>query len=229
MAWENGVWLGRMTEEQMKAGGIWVIGDKPYDSSPDYPGKNNGEVLVKSWVANPDKYGGEGYEPKDRVREDRWEYVRVKTGRLECRIHGHELLAYPLSYPDEGVELPPDIKRSWHLPQHYGLATGITVCRKLDRAPFKAGAGHGYEYWPWEAAPTLQESHICNPANLRDWSVQYIEVFCGELLLLTAGPAPGQHDRHYLASGQHVFLRRGVLVAAFARLHHAHGVMIYPP
>lgn len=223
MPWENGEWFGRMTEEQKTAGGIWVIGDKPYDSSPDYPGKNNGDLLMKSWVANPVKYTD--YLVKDRLDTGHWEYVRVMTQRLDCKIHQNPVLTYPLMYPDEGVDMSPEVKRRWYMSNGMRVATGITLLRQLERAPFKAGAGPGYEYWLWDTDSTYFRLPFDGPLNLQEWDYRYIEVFSGRLAFFHFCKGAWK-DRVELKAGDHVFckpdLRKFVQLGEKAR-----GIVLY--
>ena len=156
-------WVGSMTDEYKKQGGIWVIGDNPYDSNPNYPGKNDGSLIVKSWVANKDKYSG-SYAPKSRMNQNLWEYVRVFTGSLDCTFYYEDEIRSTLQYPDDGIDIPPSIKRSWQLPENCNTATGITICRKIKKLlPIKNGWGTDYKYYSWDAGSNESLKRIFEP------------------------------------------------------------------
>src|SRR3989338_8514845 len=139
--------LVSMTNEQRTQGGIWVIGNNPYNLNPKYPGRNNGFLLVKSWVATPEKYGDGAYSPKDRLHENKWEYVRVLTGCLECNVHSEEgVKSFSLHHPDDGIEISPEVRRGWRLPKWCKKATGVTICRTLSHYPVRGGCGDTYDF-----------------------------------------------------------------------------------
>lgn len=221
----RGVVLGRMTDEHRKQGGIWVIGNSPYNQDPQYPGRNGGSLLVKSWVAHRDKYGSGLYPIKDRAGDSVWEYVRVFTGCLELHIYdGDKIRRFPLQYPDDGVEIPPEIKRSWELPEWCEEATGITICRTLQKYPVKGGYGTDYEFVSWdsESAVNLIRLSWC-PRNLNSWSVKYIEVFDGEL----AGVKSLGKQSLEIKAGSHIFLTPEIQIVSWHWPTFARGVVIH--
>lgn len=181
MAWDrNGVWLHTLTEEEKQQGGIWTIGNNPFDLSPDYPGRNDGSLLVKDWIANPDKYGGEGYAPKDRIHENRWEYVKANEV-LQCRVFKDgKTLIYNTHAHADGIDLPPEVRRSWHLPKGCSYASGITICREVIGRPLLPGSGPGYEFVPLIGNTELSQLDILNsPRNLQGWNYLYLQPFEG--------------------------------------------------
>ena len=194
----DGVWVGRMTNEQRKNGGIWVIGNTPYDSAEDYPGKNAGEFLVKSWVATPERYGSGQYPFKDRREESMWEYVRVFSGELICTLRspvaGEECL-YRLSSADEGTDIPPDFFRKWELPSGIDTATGITLIHQ----PALTDPAYIFSFWDG-----LEDDETLKPEST--W--QYIEVFSGQLLLQF------QEKQQSLQEGNHIFVPPGIPFSA---------------
>ena len=193
---KQAVWIGRMTEDQAKNGGIWTIGNSPYDPDPNYPGKNNGEFFVKSWVATPKKYGG-NYPPKDRTAEGLWEYVRVFTGILECQIHMDDgsIQNTPLLWPKDGVEIPPQAVRSWRLPKGY-IARGITICSP-KRLSERRMENRSHEYYAWDE---YSLDFILRYVLSRR-SLTYLEVFAGNLEVYP-------RSQHLIAftPGRHAFL-----------------------
>jgi hypothetical protein len=212
MPWQDGLWLGRMTDEQKAHGGLWTHGDKPFDPDPEYPGRNDGSLLVKLWTAYPEKYGGEGYQPKDRIHEDRWEYVRVLENCLICRVHlSTGIKNWPLTAVGDGIDLPPSIKRSWHLPPEYPYASGIAAIRRLRRSdqplpeedfPLKPGQGPGYELAMWDAGVN-PDVLVQGPYNLPHWRLLFIAVLDGMLDLLRTDKPGYARD-----PGNYVFIRR---------------------
>jgi hypothetical protein len=150
MPWQNGTWFGRLSPAHKAAGGAWLVGDQPTDSSPDYPGKNNGQLQIKLWFATPEKYESGKYSFKHRKGSNFWEYVRVGEGRLDCLTKltaASPACRHCLTASSEGVDIPPHFLRTWELPPRCSGAHGITVCRSLIRdAPIQSGQGDNYDF-----------------------------------------------------------------------------------
>lgn len=220
----NGVWIGTMSEEQKKQGGIWVMGNSPYNSDPNYPGRNDGSILVKSWIANPDKYGDSGYKPKDRIHENRWEYVRVFAGCLECVVgDGDEVISSPLEYPDEGVELRPETLRRWRLYSRHTYAAGIAICRTLSTHPHKAGWGPNYEYATWDSRSRVSAEVLAAPRNRQQkWKFRYVEVFEGTIEFTA------ESTSHIMRRGEHAFLPLDLALSFDINVgNHSKGIVMY--
>lgn len=193
-SWEkDGILIEMMTAEAYRAGGEWVIGDRLPDG---HPGKSDGSLLVKSWVALPEKYGADRYQWKHRADEHMREEVWVLDGRLDCLVmSGSGEQRTILEYPRRRlpVDLPPDAVRRWQLPAGYQEARGITVCRQETH--------HArYELQTWED----RSIGACGePFGFSDWHVRYVEVFQGRLRCQPHGGSPQAVD---VARGQRVFL-----------------------
>lgn len=185
---ESGLfWYDHMTREQKEGGGVWVIGNNPYDTNPNYPGKNDGQFLVKSWWATAAKYS-RNYEPKDRVKEGQWEYVRTLDGQLNCLLTNNGIrYNFALNYPNDGIDIPPDTKRAWQLLPQFHHAAGITILRTLYKPPEKIGCGLGYEFSVWDNL-TVWCHGMPWPLSGRNFRFnsarwQYLEVFQGSIYL----------------------------------------------
>lgn len=194
-SWEkDGTLIETMTEEGYRAGGEWVIGDRLPDG---HPGKTDGSLLVKSWVALPDKYSGDRYPWKHRADERMWEQVWVLDGRLDCLVvQGSGERRTVLEYPRRRLpaELPPDAIRRWRLPDGYQEARGIAVCHHKTRRA-------GFELQTW--ADDRSVAACGEPFGFSNWHVRYVEVFQGRLRCQPYGGSPPAFD---VARGQRVFL-----------------------
>lgn len=165
------MWLEEMTVEHDQAGGIWVAGDKPFSAEDGYPGRNGGQLCVKLWFADHARYGPGKYQPKNRQDEQKWEYVKVWHGQLG--LEAKDIGTFLLSPPGEGVDIPPEVVRSWYLPADHAEAWGITICRPLTQRPLQAGQGVGYELHQWDAG----EGFVYLPRQprlLANWRLQLI-------------------------------------------------------
>lgn len=205
MAWEDGAWFGSISEAEQKAGGAWVIGNKPHCSGPDFPGLVDMACypLVKIWFATPDRYGKGRYPLKDRLDIQRGEYVRVLTGRLDCLvcIAGRPFKTWRLEYPADGINLPPNWQRQWELPNDVSHATGITVCHH-ELTPW-GSVSDLYELLFWDTAAVSSLLALEGPVNMRTWRYQLIVPFHGGCFL---SPGLCSSNRPVL-SGEYVFLR----------------------
>lgn len=205
MPWENGAWFGAITAADQRAGGAWVIGNKPHCSDPDFPGcvGDADWPSVKIWFAGPDKYGGDRYSMRNRLDSYLGEYVRVMTGRLDCLVEdcwGSTLL-WRLEYPAEGIDLLPNIERRWQLPDDVAQATGITVChRELTRRP---SLGNQYEFAFWDVKAPSSLLVLDAPINLKGARYQFIAPFRGGCFLAAGICAPSRS----VPAGEYVFLK----------------------
>lgn len=214
MAWdESGLWVCRRTEGQWLQGGVWIVGDVPYCTDPDYPGKNDGSVLVKLWVAHGDKYGG-GYAPKERIAENRWEYVRVFGGCLVCEISdgsGNVVERRGLCCLDPGIDLPPHVLRSWRLPgdRSFETALGITICRRCEHFPLFAGEGRGYVVFVWDEEVFSLQPQRFSASECSPKAQTQLVVVLGGTLLYSSAQDPIQYA---LEEGDFTFLRSDAAV-----------------
>ena len=181
MAWNKGLYIAQLHEDEIKAGGCWFLGDQPYPLDPNYPGKNAGHIKAKLWYANPEKYQPGHYKLKNRSKTGEWEYVRVAIGELELVT---ENCTYSLRAMDEGVDIPPYIDHGWQLREKINFAAGITILRQLDAPALQPGQGNGYQISWWK-----QDSNNCplqfDPTFVPDWQWQ---------VLVSFGPAPIIHQ-----------------------------------
>lgn len=180
---DNGVWTGGLSEEEWNGGGAWLFGDRLLDG---HPGRN-ASFLYKSWVAMHHRYGGDGHPRAVRTRERQWEFVQVFTGKLDFVARGKREYRFPLMFP-ESVDLAPAIRGFWQLPIDQRVATGVTVCRCLPRAPaglryaLRQSWGERYEFRAWEVVdPATGEEYLKAPRALAAWTLQFIEVFSGTI------------------------------------------------
>lgn len=198
---KDGYFIERMTEEEAQTGGVWVIGDQRPDR---HPGKTDGRIIVKSWTTPLSKYGGDGYAPKTRIHENRWEYVEVLTGCFSCLVREREDapdVPYFLSYR-KSVDLAPAVFRRWSRPAEWPEAKGITICRPYvpTLGHVQGGLGDGYEYDSWDFWDHDKTRILDRPRRLSKWRVTYIELFAGSFLC-TVGNACFS-----VCSGYRVFL-----------------------
>lgn len=206
---ENGVVIETMTEEECQAGGVWVVGNRRPDG---HPGKTDGSLCVKSWIALPDKYGPGRYTPKDRFDEGLWETVWVLDGQLACTVDkAGRRRRVVLGHPGPlWIELEPDALRSWELPDGCVSARGITLCTRGVRWP-------PVEVRPWIARPP--EVYFTTPLEQLLWHARYAEVFQGRIHCTPLfGPTEeftdvhGRHQERFttppltLSPGQRMFL-----------------------
>lgn len=206
--WDDfGVWQHKLTPEEVEQGGVWTIGNKVYNPSSDYPGKNNGEFLVKSWVANEKRYEKGLYPLKDHTKDNLWEFVDVLGPHiLSCEYHLADGMIYhsrPRG-PHRAIDIPPTEIRSWYLPSN--PTSGITIQRKLSEKPLFDGWSPRYQYGSWMAggwnnglAIGLATSRATNPSLL------YHDVQMGTLRF-DRSRTGGETCSYCLEAGTHAFL-----------------------
>lgn len=199
MPWEDGGYFGAISEMEQKAGGAWILGDKPHCPDPDFPGLGaiGTRPLVKIWFADPSRYGPGKYSMKNRLDTGLHEYVRVVTGRLDCIVRyaqPHEFV-HRLTFGDDGIDLPPSVERKWELPVGASLASGVTICRPNGR--YQAGDGHGYELRFWDTERQPDSEPLNGPVNLLSWRYELIVPLQGGCFLLSGVRNPGCHILEY--------------------------------
>lgn len=212
MPWENGAWFGSISEAEQKAGGAWVMGDRPHCDEPAFPGLTDGiyKPSVKIWYANLDRYALGRYSPKNRMDAARDEYVRVLQGRLDCRLSqfsGDLIGTWRLEYPAEGLCIPPEWWREWWLADGVVDAGGITVL--FCEHDLVHGVGQSVcqcELHCWDTASVTSLLTLEAPVNQKEWGYQLIVPFVGSCFLSLGSCSPNRP----VLSGEYVFLRRRV-------------------
>lgn len=175
-----------MTEEERRAGGVWVFGDR----LPEWhPGHTDGSLVAKSWWSYPvEKYSPGGYPFKDRKDTGHWEYVSVIRGGLVSVVRDGQdremrfLLGWQ-GRPRE-VDLPPSVLRRWELPAQglpgeelHRVASGFALFRPLKAVPYTPGFGDTYEFAWWEDGV---DDVPWPPGNTRPARILYLECFRGQ-------------------------------------------------
>lgn len=189
---EHGVLVEHMGAAR-KQGGVWVIGNCLSDG---HPGKTDGSLLMKSWVALPEKYGGNRYPSKSRADDQYWETVWVLAGRLDCLVQdGGEERCHVLEYPRRPlIEIRPEAVRSWKLPEGLAEAAGVTVLRKES-------VHVSFEVQLWTGQDL---GAIVTPFGLSRFRLRYVEVFSGVMAVeIHEGTST---RRLILRVGDHIFL-----------------------
>lgn len=179
----NGVWEALITDEDMDSPpyGPWPIGDKVPVGEPGH----HENLMVKRWYGHPDKYRHPGHQVPAGAHNDRWEYVLVTSGCLQCIVDGQ---SHSLTYPND-IRLPPTVERTWILPVRYEWASGITVCYR----PIYDGHGltlfadfemHLLDIAEDALLASPLPAWLHQPERLAMWSWQCIVMFSGEIDLL---------------------------------------------
>lgn len=219
-----GVFLSRMTPEEWKGGGIWLIGTNWPDG---YPGKTD-RVFYKSWCTWPEKYGPGHYEPKNRLENNEWEFVQVLNGCLVCCVEENAgTKRFPLERM-ECVDVRPDPLRYWQFSEgKEPFASGISFFRRNLRAsPLQPGAGDGYEFRLWQSDQAADR--MKRPVNLSAWAVQFVEVLSPEGQIEACVRTLAADLRTYtLSQREHLFLHRGVTVEEWCCRGHPSGIVVY--
>lgn len=222
---QQGVWYMRKRLADFHSGTHCVIGAAPnsYDEyNTEYPGKNDGSFTVNSWIICGEQGQQSGNE------ESCSEYRRVLSGTLNLVLpvaDGSSIIE-SLSYPRDGVEVPPNCPRHWVLPEGTTMARGISILRELSGPPICPGSGSPlYAYYTWDTASPGFFDYIDCPRNRSQWKYQYIEVFHG-ILQFTRNNGDAVTD-HCVQQGEAVFLRIDNDTEWDQRFSNGYGVTIF--
>ncbi len=215
---EYGYNIGIITEEMKAAGGVWLIGDNlPFFPWPEYPGYNNGLFMLKRWYAkeNDGKYGPDQYKLKTNPA-GLWEYVYVADGVHTCTVYRQAIAktfaktaTVSLTAADAGIDLPPQIIRSWRLTSP--SADGITICHQPQKELFIPGEGLGYTWRNWNTRYTDLETMnllMTERHRMKTWSSLLTLIFAGTLTLKLF--QNGELLKHIINEDNFIFINKGV-------------------